>query len=129
MPSVTTTRLPRGSGCHVGRASLEEELPCWTQQPSPPTFLQPTSSVRARSTPTSSGRKPIDNLGGVALIYKTVAGSTFSVYQTEYAGEAGHTIAQWHVDDVASAVDDLRSKGVTLEHDDTPGAEWVGDVA
>ncbi|HVD21751.1 MAG TPA: VOC family protein, partial [Lapillicoccus sp.] len=34
------------------------------------------------------------------LIYRTDGGTTFQVYQTEFAGQAGHTIAQFHVDDV-----------------------------
>ncbi len=45
------------------------------------------------------GLAPYQEMEGVALIYRTAGGSTFSVYQTQYAGRAGHTIAQWHVDD------------------------------
>ena len=76
------------------------------------------------------GLAPHQEMEGVVLIYRTAGGSTFSVYQTEYAGRAGHTIAQWHVDDVEAAVRDLKSKGVTFEHyDDLPGVEWNDDVA
>ena len=66
---------------------------------------------------------------GILLLYRTAAGSAFSVYQTEYAGQAGHTIAQWRVDDVDAEVRDLSSKGVAFEHYDMPGVEWTGDVA
>ena len=68
-------------------------------------------------------------MDGVMLIYKTAAGSTFSVYQTEYAGQSRHTIAQWHVDDVDDEVRDLKAKGITFEKYDLPGVEWNGEVA
>jgi predicted enzyme related to lactoylglutathione lyase len=75
------------------------------------------------------GLTPSKELDGIMLLYRTTAGSTFSVYQTEYAGQAGHTIAQWHVDDVDATVRDLQGKGVTFEHYDMPGVEWDNDVA
>ena len=68
-----------------------------------------------------------ENPGG--LVYTTAGGTTFFLYETQYAGQAGHTIAQWHVKDVASEVEDLKAKGVTFEHYDLPGATWEGDVA
>jgi predicted enzyme related to lactoylglutathione lyase len=75
------------------------------------------------------GLTPSQELEGIMLLYRTSAGSTFSVYQTEYAGQASHTIAQWHVDDVDATVHDLQGKGVTFEHYDMPGVEWDNDVA
>ncbi len=64
------------------------------------------------------------------LRYETAGGTTFNIYQTEYAGRAGHTIAQIHVDDVEKEVADLKAKGVTFEvYDDMPGVEWRGEVA
>jgi catechol 2,3-dioxygenase-like lactoylglutathione lyase family enzyme len=75
------------------------------------------------------GLEPAHEVEGIMLLYRTAAGSVFSVYQTEYAGQAGHTIAQWHVDDVDAAVRDLRGRGVTFERYDLPGVEWEGDVA
>ena len=75
------------------------------------------------------GLTPSFEMDSVMLIYKTAGGSVFSVYQTEYAGQAGHTIAQWHVDNVDEEVRDLKSKGVTFEKYDLPGVEWNGDVA
>ena len=47
---------------------------------------------------------------------RTFRGSTFSDYQTAYAGQAGHTIAQWHVAEVDAAVRDVQSRGVAFEH-------------
>ena len=75
------------------------------------------------------GLTPANELDGVMLIYKTGGGTTFSVYQTEFGGQAGHTIAQWHVDDVAAEVRQLQDKGVTFEQYDMPGVEWNGGVA
>lgn len=73
------------------------------------------------------GLTPADeNPGG--LIYKA-GGTVFFLYQTEYAGQAGHTIAQFHVSDIGAEVEDLRSKGVTFEHYDLPGMSWDGDIA
>ena len=74
------------------------------------------------------GLSPTDeNPGG--LIYTTSGGTTFFVYQTEFAGQAGHTIAQWHVSSVADEVRDLKAKGIEFEHYDMPGVTWDGDVA
>ncbi|MEO7943690.1 MAG: VOC family protein [Marmoricola sp.] len=68
-----------------------------------------------------------ENPGG--LIYTTAGGTSFFLYQTEYAGQAGHTIAQFHVPDVGAEVKDLQAKGVTFEHHNLPGVTWDGDVA
>src|SRR4051794_41624259 len=75
------------------------------------------------------GLSPSQEIAGVVLLYRTAGGSAFSVYQTEYAGQAGHTIAQWHVADVDGEVRDLKGKGVTFEHYDMPGVAWNDDVA
>ena len=66
---------------------------------------------------------------GGMLIYRTEGGTVFSVYQTEYAGQAGHTIAQFHVDDVVAEARALQDKGVTLETYDLPGVEWDDGIA
>jgi predicted enzyme related to lactoylglutathione lyase len=68
-----------------------------------------------------------ENPGG--LIYTTTGGTTFFLYETAYAGQAGHTIAQWHVADVAAEVEELKARGVAFEHYDLPGVSWDGDVA
>ncbi|MDP9219571.1 MAG: VOC family protein [Actinomycetota bacterium] len=75
------------------------------------------------------GLSPSSELEGVMLIYTTAGGSTFSIYETQYAGQAGHTIAQWHVDDVEAEVRDLRAKGITFEQYDMPGVEWNDGIA
>ena len=66
---------------------------------------------------------------GGMLVYRTDGGTTFSVYQTEFAGQAGHTIAQFHVDDVAAEARALQQKGVALETYEMPGVTWNDGVA
>jgi len=74
------------------------------------------------------GLTPADeNPGG--LVYTTGGGTTFFLYQTEYAGQAGHTIAQWHVSSVDDEVRELKAKGLTFEHYDMPDTKWDGDIA
>ncbi|WP_374969596.1 VOC family protein [Terrabacter sp. BE26] len=63
------------------------------------------------------------------LIYRTDSGTAFSVYQTEFAGQAGHTVAQIHVDDVEAEARALQAKGVTLETYDMPGVKWDDGIA
>ncbi len=75
------------------------------------------------------GLQPVHELDGIMLVYRTAGGSVFSVYQTAYAGTAGHTLAQWHVDDVDAEVAALQGKGVTFEEYDMPGVEWANGVA
>ena len=76
------------------------------------------------------GLTPIRELGGVNLVYETSPGTRFNVYETTYAGQAGHTVAQWHVDDIEAEVHDLTAKGVVFEvYDDMPGVSWDGPIA
>ena len=75
------------------------------------------------------GMTPREEFGGEALTYETAGGTTFNVYRTAYAGQAGHTIAQWHVSDLESEVRDLKAKGVVFEVYDMPGAKWDGEIA
>ena len=76
------------------------------------------------------GLTPTRELEGVQLAYRTEGGTTFNVYETEYAGQAGHTIAQFHVDDIESEVRDLKAKGVAFEvYEGMPGVQWDGEIA
>jgi predicted enzyme related to lactoylglutathione lyase len=76
------------------------------------------------------GLTPRREFAGVQLSYRTDGGTTFNIYETSYAGQAGHTIAQWHVDDIESEVRDLKAKGVTFEvYEDMPGVRWDGEIA
>jgi len=75
------------------------------------------------------GLKPVHEFAGMQLSYVTDGGTRFNLYETQYAGQAGHTIAQWHVDDIESQVRDLKDKGVVFEVYDMPGVEWDGEIA
>jgi predicted enzyme related to lactoylglutathione lyase len=75
------------------------------------------------------GLTPTREMAGVNLVYQTEGGSTFNIYETAFAGQAGHTIAQWHVDDIESEVNDLKAKGVVFEVYDMPGVRWQGEIA
>jgi predicted enzyme related to lactoylglutathione lyase len=75
------------------------------------------------------GLTPTRELAGTNLVYRTDGGTTFNIYQTTFAGQAGHTIAQWHVDDIESEVHDLKAKGVVFEVYDLPGVRWDGEIA
>jgi predicted enzyme related to lactoylglutathione lyase len=86
---------------------------------------------RARSFyPDPLGMTPSSEMADAGmLIYRTDGGTTFQVYQTEFAGQAGHTIAQFHVDDVEGEARALQQKGVALETYDMPGVTWDDGVA
>jgi predicted enzyme related to lactoylglutathione lyase len=76
------------------------------------------------------GVEPVDGPHEMYLRYSTEAGTSFNVYETQYAGQAGHTIAQWHVDDIESEVRELKSRGVTFEvYADMPGVDWKDEIA
>jgi predicted enzyme related to lactoylglutathione lyase len=75
------------------------------------------------------GLTPTRDMAGTSLVYETEGGTTFNLYETAYAGQAGHTIAQWHVDDIEAEVHDLKAKGVEFEVYDMPGVRWEGEIA
>ena len=75
------------------------------------------------------GLTPTSELPGGVLMYETAGGTAFTVYRTEFAGQAGHTIANWNVDDIEAEVRDLQAKGVHFEQYDMPGVEWQDGVA
>ena len=79
------------------------------------------------STPTPSASRPTWRTTAARL--PDGGGTVFFVYQTEFAGQAGHTIAQWHVDDLDTEVKDLQGQGLAFEHYDLPGVTWDGDIA
>jgi predicted enzyme related to lactoylglutathione lyase len=87
--------------------------------------------ARARSFYADAlGLEPVADFGDLGmLVYRTDGGTTFSIYQTEYAGQAGHTIAQFHVDDVVGEARTLQAKGIALETYDLPGVVWDDGVA
>jgi predicted enzyme related to lactoylglutathione lyase len=76
------------------------------------------------------GLTPVRDMMGANLVYETGGGTRFNVYETAYAGQAGHTIAQFHVDDLDAEVHDLQAKDVAFEvYEDMPGVRWDGVIA
>lgn len=61
--------------------------------------------------------------------YYDVGASRLFLYPSEFAGTNQATAATFEVDDIQSAVSELKENGVTFEHFDYPGIEWEGDVA
>jgi catechol 2,3-dioxygenase-like lactoylglutathione lyase family enzyme len=62
------------------------------------------------------------------ILYRS-GDSSFSLYPTEFAGTAQHTLGAFMVNDVEAAVADLRAKGVTFEEYDLPGLKTVNGIA
>src|SRR6266498_4180590 len=68
----------------------------------------------------------MEDPGGI--LYRS-GDSTFSLYPTEFAGTAQHTLGAFMVADVEAAVAGLRAKGVTFEEYDMPGVKTVNGIA
>jgi len=62
------------------------------------------------------------------ILYRS-GDSTFSLYPTEFARTAQHTLGVFMVRDVEAVVADLRSKGVTFEDYDLPGVKTADGIA
>jgi hypothetical protein len=69
---------------------------------------------------------PAKDPGGI--IYRS-GDSYFSLYPTEFAGTAQHTLGAFMVADVEAAVAELRGKGVSFEEYDLPGLKTVNGIA
>ena len=76
----------------------------------------------------SLGLTPAEETPG-GLTYHLGGGTELFLYQTEYAGQAGHTIAAFRVSDIEAEVDALRTRGVRFETYDLPDVTWDGDIA
>jgi hypothetical protein len=68
----------------------------------------------------------MEDPGGI--IYRS-GDSYFSLYPTEFAGTAQHTLGTFTVRDVDAAVADLRGRGVRFEDYDLPGIKTVNGIA
>ena len=67
-----------------------------------------------------------EDLGGILYLS---GDSYFSLYPTEFAGTAQHTLGAFMVADVEAAVAELRGKGVRFEEYDLPGLKTVNGIA
>ena len=70
-------------------------------------------------------KQMMENPGGVG--YHCGGGKLF-VYQSDTAGSGKATCATWNVADIKAEVADLKSKGVSFETYDMPGAMVENDV-
>jgi len=73
---------------------------------------------------------------GLTQTKETPAGVTYGtgtsalfVYESPFAGSNKATYAGWSVEDVDMEVTDLKSKGVSFQQFDIPGATWQNNVA
>jgi catechol 2,3-dioxygenase-like lactoylglutathione lyase family enzyme len=76
----------------------------------------------------SLGLTPSEETPG-GLTYHLGGGTELFLYATEYAGQAGHTVAAFRVANIAAEVEELRACGVTFETYDLPDVTWDGDIA
>ena len=74
------------------------------------------------------GFEPVDESQGVVLTYRS-GDSTFSVYQTSFAGTAKNTVAVWRLVGLRDEVARLRGNGVEFEeYDFGEGEKTVGGI-
>jgi catechol 2,3-dioxygenase-like lactoylglutathione lyase family enzyme len=73
------------------------------------------------------GLTPIEERPG-GLRYRCGSGS-FSVFKSAGVASSQHTQMAWEVDDIESAVEGLRRRGVVFEEYDLPGIRTVNGIA
>ncbi len=81
-------------------------------------------------------RKFYEGVLGLQVVMENPAGITYrsgdsvvSLYPTEFAGTAQHTLGGFIVDDIEAAVADLRARGVMFEEYDMPGLKTENGIA
>jgi catechol 2,3-dioxygenase-like lactoylglutathione lyase family enzyme len=70
-----------------------------------------------------------DERHGSGIRYETQGGSWFLVYRSEFAGTARSTCMRFEVEDVESAVRQLRARGIVFEEYDLPDVKTVDGIA
>ncbi len=100
----------------LGEASLSAIIPI-SDRNRAIDFYAGTLGLRLREEP------------GFDVAFEAGRGTMIGAYETESAGKAGHTLAAFMVDDLASTMADLRRRGVTFEEYDLPGLKTVDGVA
>lgn len=61
--------------------------------------------------------------------YEAGEGTLLLVYRSQFAGTAQSTYMSFELDDVESAVEELRARGVVFEEYDMPGLKTVNGIA
>lgn len=64
----------------------------------------------------------------VGIVYRFGKGTGFFLYPSQTAG-AGHTLGSWFVEDLESAVKELRACGIEFEDYDYPDLKTVDGIA
>jgi catechol 2,3-dioxygenase-like lactoylglutathione lyase family enzyme len=64
----------------------------------------------------------------VGTVYRFGKGTGLFLYPSQTAG-AGHTLGSWFVEDIESAVNELRARGIEFEEYDFPGLKTVDGIA
>ena len=73
------------------------------------------------------GLEAVEDMGE-AVTYKA-GHANLLVYESDYAGGYGATVATWNVGaDIDTLVDDLKDRGVEFEHYDMDGMTLEGDI-
>jgi predicted enzyme related to lactoylglutathione lyase len=67
------------------------------------------------------GLKEIDGLDPGSAMFECGQGTRLFMYQRDVPTKAEHTVAGWQVDDIETAVEALRERGVAFEKYDMPG--------
>lgn len=73
------------------------------------------------------GFTPKEEVAG-GVVYEFGRGTACFLYQTPNAGTSRASQAFWQVDDVEREVAELKSRGVSFEHYDMPGATGDSDI-
>ncbi len=73
------------------------------------------------------GLTPAEETPG-GLTYHVGGGTELFLYETEFSGQAGHTVAAFRVSDIGAEVEALQSRGVQFETYDMPDVTWEGVV-
>jgi catechol 2,3-dioxygenase-like lactoylglutathione lyase family enzyme len=74
------------------------------------------------------GLEVYEETGG-DVIFAAGGGTLLGIYQTDHAGQAGHTLAAFFVDDLDATMAALRERGVTFEEYDFPELKTVDGIA
>jgi catechol 2,3-dioxygenase-like lactoylglutathione lyase family enzyme len=74
------------------------------------------------------GLQPAETSPDGGVLYRC-NGSTFSLYQSQYAGTAKSTAAMFETDDLERDMRELRSKGVVFEEYNQPEYKTVNGIA
>jgi catechol 2,3-dioxygenase-like lactoylglutathione lyase family enzyme len=64
----------------------------------------------------------------VGTVYRFGKGTGFFLYPSQTAG-AEHTLGSWFVEDIESAVSELRARGIEFEEYDYPNLKTVDGIA